>query len=486
MTDIPATTEEPFVYVEIDSSQSTTGPTIKSYRALVIGQRITAEGTVVELLPTRVRSAEEAAGFFGLGSHLHAMAKAWFAVNTQTETWFIAQNDDGAAIAGTQTLTVVGTATAQGTIFLYIDGELSKIAVAIGDTATIIAAAIDAAVTAKLDSPFTSAPVVGVVTLTAKNLGAQANSIDVRINLNPGEFLPAGVVSITVATGVTGANDPDILDVWPELGDVQYDVFAIGYDGAPNLTEIDTELSDRWGPIRAIEGVAVVGTSDTLANLITKGNGQNSRFTSIEGAELSPSSPWRWAASVAGLVALEGAKDPARPHRSLELQGIVAPNASDLFDLLERESLIAEGMATWTTDQSGRVRMSRQVTTYKTTELGIPDKAFQDITTALTLGFLRFDLRSKILTKYPRHKLADDDNEFGPGQPIVTPSTMKAEVISIARGWVELGLIENIEQFIAGVTVVRDPQNVARLNIFLPPDLVNGFLVTAATVGFQL
>ncbi len=485
MTDIPAVTEEPFVYIEFDASQATTGPTIKAYRALVIGQRIAA-GTVAELVPTRVRSAEEARGFFGAGSILHTMAKAWFASNTSTETWFVAQDDDGAATAGTQTLTVTGTATAAGTLFLYVDGELVKVPIASGDDATAIATAIDTALDAVADLPFTSNSAAAVVTVTAKNLGVQANAIDVRFNLNPDETFPAGVTSIVVATGVTGATDPDITAVWAVLGDTQYDVLAIGYDGSANLTAIDVELSDRWGPIRAIEGVALVGTSDTLANLITLGNGENSRFTAIVGAQNAPSSPWRWAASAAANVAKSGSADPARPYRSLELKGIVPPTATDLFDLLERESLIAEGMATWTVDASGRARASRLVSTYKTTPLGTPDKAFQDLTSPLTLGFFRFDLRNVILTKYPRHKLAGDDNEFGAGQPVVTPSSMKAEVVAVARGWVTLGLMENIEAFIAATTVVRDPQNVARLNIFLPPDLVNGFLVTGATVGFRL
>ena len=126
-TEIPAVTEEPFVYVEFDSSNATSGPTIKTYRALIVGQRIAA-GTVAELVPTRVRSAQEAAGFFGLGSMLHAMAKAWCANNTSTEAWFVAQDDDGGATAGTQTLTVVGTTTVAGTLYLYIDGELIKVA----------------------------------------------------------------------------------------------------------------------------------------------------------------------------------------------------------------------------------------------------------------------------------------------------------------------------------------------------------------------
>ncbi len=484
-TDIPAITEEPFVYVEFDSSNATTGPTIKTYKALVIGQRLAA-GSVAELIPTRVRSAEEAAGFFGLGSMLHAMAKAWFANNRSTETWFVAQDDHVSAVDATQTLTVVGTTTAAGTLFLYIDGELLQVSLASGDDQDAIAAAIAAAITADLDSPFTASATLAVVTVTAKNGGEQGISIDVRFNLNPDEFFVAGITSITVAAGVAGSNDPTITPVFAVLGDVQYDVFAIGYDASLNLDLIDTELSDRWGPIRAIEGVAIVGTSDTLANLITKGNGENGRFTCIVGAQNAPSSPWRWAAAAAANVARSGSADPARPYRSLELKGIVPPVAADLFDLLERESLIAEGMATWTVDASGRARASRLVSTYKTTALGTPDKAFQDLTTALTLGFMRFDLRSVILKKYPRHKLAGDDNEFGAGQAVVTPSTMKAEVVAVARGWVTLGLMENIEQFIADTTVERDLQNVARLNIFLPPDLVNGFLVTAATVGFRL
>lgn len=484
MSEIPAVTDEPFVYVEFDATNATTGPAIKPYKALLVGQRLST-GTVAELLPTRVTSAAQAAEYFGLGSMLHVMAKGWFASNTSTELWVVAQDDDGAAVASQRTLTVTGPATAAGTVFLYIGGELTKIAVASGDTADDVAAAIEAALDLVVDLPFTAASATNVVTLTAKNKGVQANAIDIRFNYNPDEALPAGI-SIVVAQSVAGTTDPDIDAVWAVLGDEQYDVLGIGYNGSANLSSIDAELSDRWGPIRAIEGVAIVGASDTYANLVTLGSGQNSRFTSIVGAEASPSPPWRWAASVAALVARYGAQDPARPFKSLALAGILPPVLSARFDLLEREALIAEGMATWVVDAGGIVRISRLVTTYKETALGVPDKAFQDVTTPLTLGYMRYSVRAAILSKYPRHKLADDDNEFGAGQSIATPSTIKAEMIALAQGWQSLGLLENLDQFVADLRVERDAQNVSRLNIYLPPDLVNGYLVTAATVAFRL
>lgn len=476
----------PFVFVEFDASNAVSGPRIKPYTLLVVGQRIAA-GTIAELVPQLVTSADDAAIFFGKGSQLHGMAESLFQNNRTTPAYFVAQDDDGTGVAGQKTITVTGTASASGTVYLYVAGRRIRVAVPTGSANNAIAAAIDAALVAVVDTlPYTSAVATNVVTLTAKNAGEESESLDVRINYAEGELLPAGVTSIAIASSVTGANNPDVADIWAVLGETQYDVIACAYSDATNYTELDRELADRWGPLRQNEGVAIIARSDTHANLITYGSTKNSKHISTTGITASPSPRYEWAAATAGQVALHGQQDPARPFQTLPLTGILAPSPTDRFTFQELDLLLNGGIATFFVSASGSVTIGRQITGYLTNAIGAVDTAFLDIQTPLTLGFLRWDFVNRIQLKYSRHKLADDGTRFAAGQKVITPALGKAEAVAIFRDWESQGLVEGFDQFKADVIVERNPTDPNRLDYYLPTDLLNQLRVTGAQIGFKL
>jgi len=109
-----------------------------------------------------------------------------------------------------------------------------------------------------------------------------------------------------------------------------------------------------------------------------------------------------------------------------------------------------------------------------------------DVNTMFTLMYLRYDFRNTMLTKYPRSKLADDGTNFGPGQPVITPSIGKAEAISKFRQWEAIGLVEDIDQFKNDLIVQRNISDPNRLDFILPPDLMNQFRVGGVTIQFLL
>ena len=176
--------------------------------------------------------------------------------------------------------------------------------------------------------------------------------------------------------------------------------------------------------------------------------------------------------------------DPARPAQTLELAGILGSNTPRL--ITERNTLLFDGISSHTVDSGGSARIERMITTFQTNALGSPDTSFLDVNTLYTLSFFRFDFRTRFANKFPRHKLAGDGNRFGPGQPVVTPKIAKAEAVTIFRGWEDLALAENVDQFKRDLVVERDKSNVNRLNFLLPPDLVNQLRLTAAQIQFLL
>ncbi len=484
--EVPANIRVPFVYVEFDASGAVRGASQMPYTLLLIGQRLAA-GTVAEAVPTRVTSAAQAAGFFGAGSMLAQMADAALANAPLMETWAIALDDAGAGVEATGTITFAGAATAAGTVSAMLGGVRVQVPVAVGDAAAAVAAALIAAINAEAEAPVTA--VVNAtpeqIDLTARHKGTVGNSVDLRFNYYAGEVIPAGLtVAVVALSGGTG--DPDVADAIAAMTDRHYNVVAHPYTDPANLTAIESEMADRWGPLRQIEGVAVTSAAGSHASLGTLGSGRNSPHSTIMHGSGSPTPVWRIAAAYGAVLAFHGELDPARPFQTLELKGVLAPAQLDRFTQAENNLLLFDGISTFTVDAGGLVRVQRAITTYQTNAAGAPDIAYLDVNTPLTLGYLRFDFRNYILRKYPRHKLAGDTVRPGRGQAIITPKIGRAEAVARFQVWQELGLVEDLDQFKAELIVELNPTDPNRLDWFLPPNLVNQFRVGAAQIGFVL
>jgi phage tail sheath gpL-like len=76
--------------------------------------------------------------------------------------------------------------------------------------------------------------------------------------------------------------------------------------------------------------------------------------------------------------------------------------------------------------------------------------------------------------------------QYGAGQLVMTPKLGKAEAVGWFEDMQELGLVENVEQFIRDLVVERNAQDPNRLDFLLPPDLINQLMVVAAQVQFRL
>lgn len=484
--EIPTTVRVPFVYVEFDNSRAVQGPALMPYRNLVIGQRLAA-GTVAALTPTRVTSAAQAKTYFGAGSMLAHMLERQLQNNNFTETWVVALDDEVAGVEAAGSITVGGAVSA-GTIVLYIAGRRFTVGVSVGDTLTDVAAAIQTAIAADGDLPVTAA-VDGVddtkVNLTARHKGAFANDIDVRHSYYDGEGLPSGL-TLAIVTMAGGTSNPDVSTVWAAIGDEHYSVITMPYTDAANLTALETELADRWGALRMIEGMAFTAATGTHAELGTLGDSRNSPHLSIMNAAGSPTPTYEWAAAVAGVVSYHGNIDPARPFQTLTLKGVMAAKQEDRFTLQENNLLLFDGISTHMVDAGSVVHVQRLITTYKVNAQGAEDISYLDVNTPLTLAYLRYDFRNYILRKYPRHKLANDGTRYGAGQAVITPKVGKAEAIARFRIWEELGLVENIDQFKNDLICERNAGDPNRLDWMLPPDLVNQFRVGGVQIGFLL
>ena len=93
---IPITLRVPGQFIEFDSSRAVQGLSVVPFKALIAAQK-TSAGTVAELIPTLITSADQARAAFGVGSQLANMIAKWRGSNRFPELGGIAIDDGGHA-----------------------------------------------------------------------------------------------------------------------------------------------------------------------------------------------------------------------------------------------------------------------------------------------------------------------------------------------------------------------------------------------------
>lgn len=485
-SNIPSGIRVPLFYAELDNSQANTATSV--LKTLLIGQM--TKGKATALKPQLVSSSAQGEELFGHGSQLALMNTRYRKNDTFGEVWCIPVADPTGTKASA-TATISGTPTEAGTINLYIGSVRVAVAVATDDTATAIASAIASAVTANVDLPVTAAAAAGVVTFNAKNAGLVGNDIQLGVNLqgySAGEELPEGVnVVLTAFSGGTGT--PDLAGVVAAMGEEQYDVIACPFADAASLTTLAAELNDasgRWSPMRQLYGHVFTVKRGSVSDLVSFGKSRNNQHETVLGIESDVASS---CSEVLGAYAARAASalnnDPARPLQTLELIGVTAVQAGSRFNLSERQSMLTSGIATEYV-QGGYMRIERAITTYQTNAFGSSDNSYLDVSTLFTLAFILRDLKTVITSKYPRHKLASDGTHFGSGQAVVTPSIIRAELIAEYQKLEEKALVENLDAFKQNLIVERNADDPNRVDVLLPPDLVNQLRIFAVLAQFRL
>jgi phage tail sheath gpL-like len=149
-------------------------------------------------------------------------------------------------------------------------------------------------------------------------------------------------------------------------------------------------------------------------------------------------------------------------------------------------SLASSGLAIQERGADAQPMIMREQTMYQLNLYGQSDDAYELVTTLATLAKLMRNQRHAITSKYPRHKLADDGTKFGPGQAIVTPGIIKAELVAEYQQDMWDGLVENLAAFKQHLIVERDPNDPNRANVLYPPDLINQLRIFAVLNQFRL
>ena len=245
---IPANVRVPLFKAEVDASQA--GYFTQNQRALLVGQ-IHAAGTAAAGVPIMVSGVAQARALFGAGSILARMVETYRRNDDFGEIWCLPLADDAGAASASGSVALTGTASAAGTLSLYIAGQLVRQGVAAGDTAAAVATALTATITGMPDLPVTAAvdgAASGTITLTAKHKGALGNDIDIRCNYLGaigGEAYPAGLSAVVTAMSGGTAN-PSLSAALAALGDEEFDFLACPYTDTASLDALKRGTYRIW------------------------------------------------------------------------------------------------------------------------------------------------------------------------------------------------------------------------------------------------
>jgi len=491
----PGDIRVPLFYAEVNAGQP---PYSGTSRLILLGRKLAGLSTLTALKPQNIGSVDPNA-LAGRGSMLADMVAYARYHNPVGEIWAMDVGDPAGAVAATGSIAITGTATASGTLVRYIGGERYSVGVAVGDTATVVGAALSAAIAKgygkfnrRMGAPVTAVAVTGTVTLTARHAGSEGNGIRIEAGLDGDEFDPAGlVVTLNAMTG--GAGDVDIAAALAAFGSTQFDWIASPYALTSQLNAVRDFLSDsgtgRWSPTVGLDGHYITARDGNLSSQTTFGAARNDRHVTVLGTLNYPHPLWSVVAGLSGIVAfsknlgrpLTEAIEIARPLQTLVISGIRAPKAdADRWALADRDSLYRNGISALTVNNDGTMAVDRVLTTYQTNAYGSPDITFLDVESIAIAAYVKRYIRTRVTSTYPRHVLRDDNPRALQG--VVTPAQVRAMMVHAYTELSEVaGIVEKPALFAKYLIVERsaDPN---RLNVYLPIDQANQLRIFAANI----
>jgi phage tail sheath gpL-like len=496
---IPANIKVPLYYVEVDPSKA--GLASINLKALLTGVA-TASGTAPKDVAVPIGNQAQADLAFGPGSELSRMFQAYYSSNVANEVWGLPIAEPAGGVAASGVIAITSAPTSAGTVHLYVAGSHIPVNVMSTDTTTAIAAAIASAINNYTDTvgnhylPVTAVAATSNVTLTSVFKGVNGNEITVSLNYYGAigsEFTPPGM-ALTVPSGgllAGGTGVPVFTNAINNIQKQDFEYVAMPYTDSNSLFAWDQEYGftdiGRWGWQRQQFGHVFSSKRGTYASLITFGSSRNSGVESIMSWEQTTSSPmFECTAAYVAKAQRALINDPARPLQTLSLNNIKGCPQQDRFDFSELNSLASNGLAIQEVGSDGQPMILREQTTYQLNLYGQGDDAYELVTTLATLAKLLRNQKQAITSKFPRHKLADDGTRFGPGQAIVTPGIIKAELVNEYQIDQFNGLVENLKEFKRNLIVERDSNDPNRVNVLYPPDLINQLRVFAVLAQFRL
>ncbi|MFT9360741.1 phage tail sheath subtilisin-like domain-containing protein [Acetobacter okinawensis] len=474
----------PGFYLALDNTGANTASAAR--RILLIGQML-ATGTGTPGVVAISGGVSDAIAKYGEGSQCHIMVRDYRTIDSSGEVWVLPLLDDAASQPAVGSFTLAGTATAAGTLALYVADQLVPVGVSVGDTAAAVAANVVIAAKGVTGLPVSVTADAGIVTVTALNKGLAGNGIQLGVSLlgtAGGQSIPSGL-SVTIAQPSGGTQNPTSLaTALASMGTRVYDLVAHPYTDTASLTAFKDLFDNsigRWSPMEQLYGHHITALRGTYGEATTFGLAQNDPHGTVMPISDSPSSPMSWAAQLAAVTAVSMRENPALPVRGLALT-VMPPTDAGRFAFDERNSFLHDGLATFTVDDSGTVLTERLVSTYQENASGVPDDSYLDIETLLTAQVCMQDMRTYLASLYGRYILVADGTKIPAGAQATTAQLISASAVARYRWQATQLWVQNPDTFAS--KIVWENAGGGQVMLQLPYDFSNQLWVLAADIRF--
>lgn len=471
-----------------------------------------AAGTAALATPVFVASSDDAATLFGRGSELHRMTMAVFAQDPSA-TLYACPVAEASGTAASVVLTFATTANAAFTVRLRLCGEVIDVGVASGDTATVIAAAVADAINDNPDLPYTAQNSTGAVTITAKHDGPRGNTLVVdayfvsstgaETRITTGSTTSSGATTgiwssngtigseLTLASGATQDTFANALTA---IEPVRYDRIVGACIESTNAGRIVTHVNAQAGPTVQLLEQAVIGSTDTYANVVTLATGQNAPRLQVAWNHATAIPCWEVAAQVAaarlagdasaGGSRVGEASDPAANLDAMELATVLmARVVGDQPTATEIENALNNGVTPVGVSgaRPGYGVIVRSITS-RSLLSGTPNYAVLDTSSVTVPDYVADTIRADLATTFAGCKLAPDSDSPPTAPRVVTPSIVKAR---IAQDLIEMERAAILRDVTANLSLLAVEENAlvpGRLDGEIPAEVIPGLHLVAGNV----
>lgn len=444
-----------------------------------------AAGTMADAVPTLCASADDAGTLAGRGSELHNMAELVFAQYPDA-TVYLEGVAESAGAAATLVCTFATNASAAYTVRVYACGHVIDVAVASGDTPTVIATAVANAINDLDVLPFTAQFSAGALTLTAKNLGPRGNTLTCAFAF----VSSAGIATnITTSSTSSGAGTTGILsggtqvdgeyvfsggttqDSWSAaiaaIASMKYDRIVAACIDATNVDLLAAHLDSLAGVTSQIRQQGLVGSVATANTANTFAAARNKARLQIVWHYNSRIPIWAVAAqvcaarligdSVAGGRLVGEATDPAANLDGMELVSVTAQNTvADRPTATEIESALNHGVTPLvpSANRPGFCCIARSITS-RSLSAGVSNFAVLDTSNVTVCDYVADGLNASLATTYAGFKLTSDSSDGTPPRTpnVTTPNLIRSEIARILAGYEEAAIIKDVAANLSLLTV---------------------------------
>lgn len=424
-------------------------------RIAILGEANEANQGSLSTDPLEVTSAKQVGDVYGYGSPLYAAMRI-LRPNSGSgvggiPTIIYPQAEPAGASAKVYEITVVGTATGNGTHFVKIagrnglDGDIYAVNIEKDDDSDDITAKIEDAVNNVLGSPMTASSTDYEATLTTKWKGLTAEDVQVEMDTN-GDALG---LSYTVTKTAAGAGTPSISGALDAFGN-EWNTLVLNTYGT--VTTVMDALEDFNGipdpetPTGRYEGIimkpfiAITGSTEDDPSTYTT-NRKPEVTIAIAPAPLSKGMPLEAAANATFLAARTAQDTPNLDIGGKSYPDMPTPTAiGSMAQYVNRNTIVKKGCSTVDL-VAGRYQVQDFVTTYHPD--GEVPPQFRYVRNLLLDFNIRYGYYLLEQTNVVDHTLAAD-NDNVTAQKVVKPKQWKQIITQYADDLGRRGLIADV------------------------------------------